>query len=881
MFRADAEPPHAAARRLTMRVLFFMRNFSGYFRQFEPALRELLERGHEVHVARDRSDEMRGEQWAASLQAEHPAFTWGQAPAPQSDNWSNFKRQIRLTSDYLDFLRPEYDQSSELVRRAVRRAPDRVVEALGDPASRWRRPATLRRVAGAIRLVDDASPSPSTIRSFIRERRPDLVLLTPHLMPGSPQQETLRAAREVGVRTGLCVASWDNLSSKQLIRVVPDVVTVWNEVQKREALEIHGLPEDRVAITGAQVYDPWFDWPPRDRAAFCSRVGLHAERPYILYVGGALFPADLTEAEFLIERWLPALRASGRPELRDVAVLVRPHPKRFKEWSAVSFEGLGEVALWPQEGRMPVDEEARADFFDSIHHSAAVFGINTSAMIEAGIVGKRVHTLLVPEFEGSQHGTLHFRFLTDGGLLTESREMDELLSRLAESVAAGGDAPDGNRPFVEAFVRPRGIDRPAAVVFADTLEAVVGRGPVAPVPRTARQRGVRIALEPVGLGFRVAARHRARAKAAGPSPARRAAQKARCTLARRTGVAAPVPAPKSAAKAKPAAAREAAPAQDLLRAAERHVDKVAGAGVPVIVGPWLGEVGFELLYWIPFLNWALERRPELAERLHVVSRGGAGPWYEHLTTGYVDVFELMEPDEVAARRGHRQKQPEVTDLELDLAGRAARHLGLERHALLHPSAMYNAMLGLVRLDAYPALNAISRHRRLAPPMRPELTGVLPDEYVAVKFYFSNSFPDSPANRDVAGEVVRRLAAQSPVVLLNTGLRVDDHEDFHADIPGRVVQIDRHMHPATNLAVQSAVIAGARAYAGTYGGLSYLPPLYGVPSVSFYSDSSMFIPRHLEVAQGAYVQLGSSAYITLHTSQLDVLDLLASGQSVGA
>ncbi len=25
---------------------------------------------------------------------------------------------------------------------------------------------------------------------------------------------------------------------------------------------------------------------------------------------------------------------------------------------------------------------------------------------------------------------------------------------------------------------------------------------------------------------------------------------------------------------------------------------------PIIVGPWLSETGFELLYWIPFLAWA-------------------------------------------------------------------------------------------------------------------------------------------------------------------------------------------------------------------------------------------------------------------------------------
>jgi hypothetical protein len=315
--------------------------------------------------------------------------------------------------------------------------------------------------------------------------------------------------------------------------------------------------------------------------------------------------------------------------------------------------------------------------------------------------------------------------------------------------------------------------------------------------------------------------------------------------------------------------------------AKHEVDDLARFPDPIILGPWLGEVGFELLYWIPYLNWALERRPELAERLHIVSRGGAGPWYEHLTTRYVDAFELMAPEEIAARRGHRQKQTEVTELERDLVARAAAQFGLARHVALHPSAMYRPMLGLALLDAMPAMAKISRHRRLQPPSRPVLTGVLPDDYVALKFYFSNSFPDTPDNRAFAAEAVRRLAAHSHVVLLNTGLRVDDHEDFETKIPGRVVRVDQHMRPDTNLAVQSEVISGARAYVGTYGGLSYLPPLYGVPTLSFYSDASMFNTRHLEVAHGVNTQLDTSAYVTLHTSQLAVIDLIAQRQSVSS
>jgi len=34
---------------------------------------------------------------------------------------------------------------------------------------------------------------------------------------------------------------------------------------------------------------------------------------------------------------------------------------------------------------------------------------------------------------------------------------------------------------------------------------------------------------------------------------------------------------------------------------ERDFEAVVAGADPIIAGPWLGEVGFELLYWVPFL----------------------------------------------------------------------------------------------------------------------------------------------------------------------------------------------------------------------------------------------------------------------------------------
>ena len=57
-----------------------------------------------------------------------------------------------------------------------------------------------------------------------------------------------------------------------------------------------------------------------------------------------------------------------------------------------------------------------------------------------------------------------------------------------------------------------------------------------------------------------------------------------------------------------------------------------------MAGPWIGEVGFELLYWIPFLAWFTERFEVPRERLVVLSRGGTRDWYAHVASRYYDVF---------------------------------------------------------------------------------------------------------------------------------------------------------------------------------------------------------------------------------------------------
>jgi hypothetical protein len=119
--------------------------------------------------------------------------------------------------------------------------------------------------------------------------------------------------------------------------------------------------------------------------------------------------------------------------------------------------------------------------FDTLHHSAAAVGLNTSAELEAGIAGRPVLTILAPDFAEGQQGTLHFEYLLRerGGFVEVAADFDAHRQQLEGAVNGSYDAA-AIRRFVEQFLRPHGIDRPVVPIMADAIErlAVAAAVPV-------------------------------------------------------------------------------------------------------------------------------------------------------------------------------------------------------------------------------------------------------------------------------------------------------------------------------------------------------------------------------------------------------------------
>jgi hypothetical protein len=263
-------------------------------------------------------------------------------------------------------------------------------------------------------------------------------------------------------------------------------------------------------------------------------------------------------------------------------------------------------------------------------------------------------------------------------------------------------------------------------------------------------------------------------------------------------------------------------------------------------------------------------------RLVVVSRGGAALWYGDLAGGYVDLFDHLTPEQFRAQSEQRMtegltKPRTMTTFDRETIKLTRQTLRLGACDVLHPMQMYRLFQAYWQSRvAVTAVEPFLRWQPIALTNTSEVSGALPDQFIAARFQFNETFPDTESNRRFAISLLNTVADTSDVVLLYPPLQMDDYSDLSVAARGRIHDVSHLLSARTALDVHTKVIARARAFIGSAGGLSYLPPLLGVPSVSFFSTSSPAMARHVELARRAFGTLQAGSYVTIDVNDLDAL-----------
>jgi hypothetical protein len=383
--------------------------------------------------------------------------------------------RLRQLANLLRYYHPDYRQRQWLREWWASRAPD-VPGTWAARIGRLGGRACLITVRG-VSVVDRLLPPAQSARALLAAERPDAVAAV-GVVRNPELVELLKAAAEARLPSATWVQSWDHLSTKGLLHFVPDRVFVWNEVQRDELRRYHGIPPERASITGAQSFDYWFDGrEPAARDVFCRDYGLDPDRPIVVYLSSSRLGEPDLDTFFL--PWLRALRSSGDPVLETASVLVRPHPMDARHWARLRPPDPG-VVVSRSATHDPVHGETfRKRYRDELHHACVAVGINTSAMIEAAIAGKPVCTVELPEVADRQRGTVHFEYLTTagGGLLRTAASFEEHVADLRELIRRDPYERDAKSTrFVEAFVRPHGLEVAPGKVFVDEMLRLLAAG---------------------------------------------------------------------------------------------------------------------------------------------------------------------------------------------------------------------------------------------------------------------------------------------------------------------------------------------------------------------------------------------------------------------
>jgi FkbM family methyltransferase len=452
---------------------------------FIGTLRCLAERGHTVTLALQERDEQQTERLGAAFSSSR--FSVVACPEVRSDEWADVASLLRRLRDCVQYLHPPLRTAVKLRSRVLNRLRTDLqfegnLSTLND-ALLTVPDDQVRRLDRVLTLAEQRLPTDPLFDTFLREHAPDVLLLSPVVHFGPAQADLIASARRLNLPVWMLLYSWDNLSTKGALHRWPDRMFVWNEQQRREAESLHGFPPNRVVVVGAPRFDEFFGLQPAmTREQFLEPLDLDPKQLTLLYVCSSRF---VSEGELtFVRRWVTALRESGLARIQACNIIVRPHPDIAllppgttfprHQWPACPeliarttrpFEDPRAIVL------MTPNDTPRG-LFESIVHSDAVVGLNTTAEIEAGIVGRPVFTVLVDsEFADGQGTTVHFHYLRKehGGFVTTACNLDEHVHQLDAALSCPSDAA-AIRSCVESFVRPHGLNRLVSPLYADMLD---------------------------------------------------------------------------------------------------------------------------------------------------------------------------------------------------------------------------------------------------------------------------------------------------------------------------------------------------------------------------------------------------------------------------
>ena len=440
-----------------MKVLFVVTHFN-FWAPLDPVARSMANNGVEVRVLIDKE---RNDKFSDRYKFGDDGSYFLGWSTTRSDIWRYFVFPLRELISYISYVKLRVPTSKILARRWADYLPRGL---------RWFALTSFGKsffssdlIWNALRRIESMVPVANNLLNEIEGFSPDLVVASSAIMPFSRETDYLKAAQYLQMPTVVVIPSWDNLTTKGMLQVIPDRLLVWNDRLGAEATALHFVPESKVVATGALKFDPWFEIKPvLDRKTVCAKLGIEPDADYFIYLCSSEFIAGSAEQDVVGEI---ALQMEKAFECRKLRLLVRPHPQNMSPWRQCL--GGGTAVLWSDSLQAMGVDDTVFDFFHALYFSRGVVGVNTSAFIETAIVDKPCIALATEQFSATQSEIPHFQHLVDFEFLDVASSIPQVVEAMRRLLEGGDTKVVARRRFVREFIRPKGLDKSVGDVVAE------------------------------------------------------------------------------------------------------------------------------------------------------------------------------------------------------------------------------------------------------------------------------------------------------------------------------------------------------------------------------------------------------------------------------
>jgi hypothetical protein len=243
----------------------------------------------------------------------------------------------------------------------------------------------------------------------------------------------LNAARRLEIPVVGYVASWDHTVGKGIVSRHVSRYVVQNEVMRDDLVRYHGIPSERVVVTGWPQTDLFRK--PRGREEFeliVRELGLDTRLPVVLVAGNT--PTNAPYEHRFVERLVDWLHSSEAP---GVQLLFRPHP-RDRDWKTRFAAALGSSGVAVQEPSYS-DLEILATLLQHVDCVVA----NAGTILLDSLVNDRAAVCVLYD-EGAQAGERHAELNVTGrhylelirsGAFLKAANFDEVVAGIERSLA--------------------------------------------------------------------------------------------------------------------------------------------------------------------------------------------------------------------------------------------------------------------------------------------------------------------------------------------------------------------------------------------------------------------------------------------------------------